>query len=265
MDRLRKMGIEAINLDLMYGLPGQGVDDVLRTVEQVLPLKPSRLAVFGYAHVPWFKKHQKLVEDPLSEDNGLPDIAERLAQSEAARLAILAAGYVEVGLDHYAHPDDALAQAWQAGDRQRNFQGYTADQSDVLLGFGASAISALPQGYTQHLTHLADYRKAIEAGRHPIARGVAVSDEDRLRHGIITEIMCEQTVNLAEHCRQAGVPRDHFDSLIPKLEQLTEDGLILFGEHTLRLTATGRRLSRNVAAVFDAYLDPGTDKHAPAA
>ncbi|MEM6902573.1 MAG: coproporphyrinogen III oxidase, partial [Pseudomonadota bacterium] len=236
-----------------------------KTLTKVLNLHPDRLAVFGYAHVPWFKKHQKLLEDTTAPNNGLPTIAERLQQSEAARLAILAAGYVEVGFDHYARPEDPLAKAWTEGARQRNFQGYTADQSDVLLGLGASSISALPQGYTQHLTHLGDYRKAVQNGVLPIARGIAITAEDKLRRGIITEIMCEQVVNLTEHCRAAGISANHFDTLLPRLDQMAADGLILISDNCLRLTPIGRRLSRNVAAVFDQYLNPQTDKHAPAA
>ena len=261
---LRRRGIEHINLDLMYGLPGQTVDHVLSTIDQALTLKPNRFAVFGYAHVPWFKKHQKMIETE-EPNGGLPGTEERLAQAEAAREAITAAGYVEIGMDHYALPDDPMAHAWVRGNRQRNFQGFTTDDAGTLIGFGASSISCTDFGYAQNNPHVGDYRKAVEAGQLPVIRGTALSAEDRLRRRIISDIMCEKIINLAAICRQHGFPAGHFSNLRPALTQLADDGLILYSGAQLTLTKQGRRFSRNVAAIFDAYLDPtGTGKHSTA-
>ncbi|MEO0392224.1 MAG: oxygen-independent coproporphyrinogen III oxidase [Pseudomonadota bacterium] len=265
MRGLRHRGIEKINLDLMYGLPGQRVPHVLRTIEKALTLHPDRLAVFGYAHVPWFKKHQKLVESD-ARSASLPDTLERLDQAEAARQAITAAGYVEIGMDHYAKPSDPMTVAWQAGHRQRNFQGFTTDGADTLIGFGASAISSLPRGYAQNHPHLAPYRSAVMNGEAPITRECPLTAEDKLRRQVISDIMCEKVIDLGGLCRQHGYDARHFDTLIPALQKLADDGLILHSDGFLTLTHAGRRFSRSVAAVFDAYLHTGdtTTKHSQA-
>ena len=262
---LRRRGINKINLDLMYGLPGQRVAHVLNTIDKVMGLNPDRLAVFGYAHVPWFKKHQKMVETD-AKDGGLPGTEERLRQAEAARDAITEAGFAEIGMDHYAKPDDPMAIAWRRGNRQRNFQGFTTDDASTLIGFGASAISSLPQGYSQNQPHIAHYRAAVMNGEHPIARGLHLSDEDKLRRRVISDIMCEKVVHLPSLCEELGFPADHFDALIPALNALAGDNLILHAEGNLALTHQGRRFSRSVAAIFDAYLAPGDsgNKHSQA-
>lgn len=249
VSRLRRLGIRSVNLDIMYGLPDQRIADVHHTIEQILTLTPDRVAVFGYAHVPWFKKHQQMIAT-----DRLPGTAERLEQAEAAREALRAAGYVEIGMDHYAHPQDRMAQAWNAGQRQRNFQGFTTDNTETLIGMGVSAIGNLPQGYVQNASHLSDYRSAIETGALPVARGIALSDENRLRRAVVQRIMCELPVDLPAIALAHDRPADHFACLLPQLGELATDGLVSLHQEQLCVTERGRRFTRTIAAVFDEYL-----------
>jgi len=261
VSRLRRRGIEAINLDLMYGLPEQQVADVERTIAAILPLQPDRIAVFGYAHVPWFKKHQALIPA-----ENLPGTLERLLQADAARQALTAAGYIEIGMDHYALPGDPMAVAWKQGRRQRNFQGFTTDSADTLIGLGVSSISSLPQGYVQNAGDIAAYRRAISSGQLAGARGVAVGEEDHLRSRIINKLMCELPVDLAAEAIVSGMPTDHFDPLMPALEALSDKGLIRLDGTAIEVTPLGRRFTRNIACIFDAYLGAGKagDRHSRA-
>ena len=164
VEQLRRHGVASLNLDLMYGLPHQTVAGTTATVERILELAPDRIALFGYAHVPWMKKHQKLIRE-----DALPGAEERWAQFRAAADRLSEAGYVAVGLDHFARPHDAMAEALRAGTLRRNFQGYTVDRATALLGLGASAIGGLPQGHLQNAPNVRDYKAAIDAGRLPTA------------------------------------------------------------------------------------------------
>ncbi|MDH3769984.1 MAG: oxygen-independent coproporphyrinogen III oxidase, partial [Nitrospirota bacterium] len=192
---LRSAGIVAINLDLMYGLPRQTEAHLGATIDAVLDLAPQRIALFGYAHVPWMKRHQRLIDSDT-----LPGPAERTAQFELATTRLVEAGYVAIGLDHFARADDALVKARQVGGLRRNFQGYTTDAAPALLGFGASAIGSLPQGYVQNAVPLPAYREALRDGRLPAVRGIAIDDEDRIRRAIIERLMCEFRVDLGVIC-----------------------------------------------------------------
>ena len=168
-DWLRAAGIGSINLDLMYGLPYQSVASVEATVRRALALEADRIVLFGYAHVPWMKRHQRLIPE-----QALPDSDARFAQNQAAAAVLIAAGYEPVGLDHFARRGDVLAQRQRDGRLRRNFQGYTSDESPTLMGFGASAIGTMPDGYVQNAPNAVAYRAAIEAGRLATARGYAV-------------------------------------------------------------------------------------------
>ena len=258
--RLRGLGIPAINLDLMYGLPLQTVAGVARTVERALDLDPDRVAVFGYAHVPWMKRHQALIPEAY-----LPGPEERFRQQQAAEAAILARGYVAVGLDHYARPGDPLAVAAAAHRMRRNFQGYTTDTAATLLGLGASAIGALPQGYVQNAVPVPDWRSRVRAGRLPTVRGVALTPEDRLRRDVIEQVMCYGEVHLrATAARHAAAP-DALLAAAPRLADLAADGLITWDGARVALRPEARPLVRAVAAVFDTYLKPTVEaRHAPA-
>ena len=250
--RLRSIGIRSINLDLLYGLPHQTEETVVNTVRTALTLTPDRVAVFGYAHVPWMKKHQAL----LPED-ALPDAAARYAQNRAAARVLRDAGYAAIGLDHFARPDDALTIAAQAGRLHRNFQGYTTDEASVLLGLGASAIGSLPQGYVQNAPNVLRWRDGIREGRLPIARGIALTAEDRERRAVIEQIMCGFSVDLA------AMPSLREDATWP-LKQMERDGLVRWCDERLVVTEIGRPFVRTIAAAFDSYFRAGAARHAVA-
>lgn len=256
---LRAHGIAAINLDLMYGLPHQTTEGVARTAARIAALEPGRVALFGYAHVPWMKKHQALIDEAA-----LPGDAARAAQADAAAKVFRDAGYVAIGFDHFARRDDALALALKAGRLRRNFQGYTADAAEVLIGLGASAIGSLPQGYVQNTAAINDYTKAVRAGALPIARGVALTDQDRLRRAVIERILCDLAVDLDAEAARFGAVPGHFRAERPALEALARDGLIELGDASLRVTERGRPFLRIIAAVFDAYLGRGVARHSKA-
>jgi oxygen-independent coproporphyrinogen-3 oxidase len=253
---LRGAGVTSLNLDLMYGLPRQRTADVLSTLDAVLTLNPDRLALFGYAHVPWMKAHQKLIsEDDLAGDG------ERLEQSEAAAERLAAAGYVRIGLDHYARPDDSLAVALSEGRLHRNFQGYTTDQANTLIGVGVSAIGQLPQGYAQNNANEVAWRKSVAAGLLPTARGVAVTAEDRFRAEIIERLMCDFAVDVAAVSRRHGRTLPHAAELAETLAGLERDGLITRRGQAIVVTELGRPFVRSVCAAFDAYLAPEALRH----
>ncbi|MFO1154182.1 MAG: oxygen-independent coproporphyrinogen III oxidase [Rhodospirillales bacterium] len=256
---LRTHGITRINLDLMYGLPKQTTDGVVRMVNRALTLDPGRVALFGYAHVPWMKSHQKQIDEAA-----LPDAGERYRQASAAASALQAGGLVPVGLDHFAHPDDELARAL-AGDRlHRNFQGYTTDEAPVLLGLGASAIGSLPAGYVQNIAPLKQYGEAIAAGRLPIARGIALTADDRPRREIIERLMCALGVDIGAVCRRHHLPPDTFARELAALAPLVDDGLVILAGDQVEITAAGRPFARIVAAAFDSYLDRTEIRHSRA-
>ena len=257
--RLRERGIGAINLDLIYGLPYQTEAGVAETVARALDLLPDRVAVFGYAHVPWLKRHQKLLPEAA-----LPGPTARFAQRAAAERVILAAGFERVGLDHYARPDDPLAVAARGGRVRRNFQGYTTDMAPVLLGLGASSIGSLPDGYVQNETAIPAWREAVRAGRLPIARGVALTPEDRLRRAVIEQVMCYGEADLAEIAASHGVAAEALLAAGPVLAAQAADGLVRWDGARVRVTERGRPFVRAVAAAFDAYLRPDATRHAAA-
>jgi oxygen-independent coproporphyrinogen-3 oxidase len=254
MDGLRAAGVDRINVDLLYGLPHQSVTSAQRTVEQVVALAPDRIALFGYAHVPWLKAHQRLIDE-----QALPDGAQRWAQFEAAADLLRQAGYLWIGLDHFAKPDDPLAIAAATGRLHRNFQGYTTDPCEALIGFGATAIGALPQGYVQNATGINDYARTLRGDRLPIARGIALSDDDRRRRAIIERLMCELRVDLAAH----GGPGE-FSPELDRLGAMAADGLLERHGSRIVITERGRPFMRAVCAVFDCYLDIGAGRHSRA-
>ena len=243
---LRANGIQALNFDLIYGLPHQSVASCVETVHEAVAMRPDRLAVFGYAHVPGFKPHQRKIDEAA-----LPDAQQRQQQSQAIAEALVAAGYRQIGLDHFALPDDSLTAAAQAGALHRNFQGYTTDPCDILIGLGASAIGKLPAGFIQNSTNIPTYERTVGEGRLPVVRGCAVSDEDSRRAAIIERLMCDYRA-------EAG-------SLAPEsLSELEADGLIRRNGSVVEVVEEARPLVRAVAAAFDAYLPQSTARHVTA-
>lgn len=248
---LRDAGIHSINFDLIAGLPKQTHDGVQRTMDQAIALKPDRVAVFAYAHVPWMKKHQKLLEA-----HTLPDADSRYELMQAMRARLLGAGYAAIGIDHYALPDDALPAAAAQGNLRRNFQGYTDDTAETILGYGLSAISQFRDAYAQNTTDVQAYRRAIAQGVLPVQRGLSVSARDRRIRDLIMEIMCGFTVDLVAYA-DIDAPRE-------QLAALEEDGLIHLRGSQIKVTERGMPFTRLVAACFDPYFNQAAQRHARA-
>jgi oxygen-independent coproporphyrinogen-3 oxidase len=254
---LRRYGIERINLDLMYGLPCQSVDDIQNSIALAVSLKPQRVALFGYAHVPWFKANQRQIDA-----SALACSSERLEQAEIGRELLIASGYHPIGLDHFALPDDELAEAARSGRLRRNFQGYTTDQADALLGFGASAIGRLPEGFVQNAPDHAGYARSIDAGRLATVRGLALTKDDLVRGRIIEDLMCRLEAD-------AGAVWERDDGLAgaPAREQLApyvEEGLVRVDGSRVVVTDLGRPFVRLIAAAFDARLANSQPRHSAA-
>jgi oxygen-independent coproporphyrinogen III oxidase len=245
---LRASGIVHINLDLMYGLPHQTVATVIDTAERALALRPDRIALFGYAHVPWMKRHQKLIAEET-----LPGSNERFAQSRAAAEVFVDAGYQHIGLDHFARIGDPLAERQRQGRLHRNFQGYTTDEAANLIGFGPSAVGALPGGFVQNTPQMIGYRDAIMAGRPATARGRAVTAEDRLRGHIIERLMCDLRVDLAELCNTHRASAEQFSAELSEIDALARDGLVVRNGDEIKVPDDARAFVRSVCAVFDQY------------
>lgn len=259
VDRLRGAGIEAINVDLLYGLPHETAESCRASVQAALTLAPARFSVFGYAHVPAVKKHQQVIPADT-----LPDAAARLHQEQAIGDALAAAGYRRIGLDHYALPDDPMTRALRHGELRRNFQGYTDDPAGALLGFGASSISRLPQGYAQNAADLRGWGERIAAGTLATSRGIALAPDDRLRGAIIEQLMCALRVNVPAVLEQAGFPAEWLDRELTALAPLAADGLVHVADGVITVPDSARNLVRRVASAFDAYLDPAHGRHAVA-
>ncbi|BDW96551.1 coproporphyrinogen-III oxidase [Thalassospira tepidiphila] len=257
--KLRSHGIAGINVDLMYGLPFQTVDSLRETVDQTVELCPDRLSVFGYAHVPWMKKHQQLIPTEV-----LPNTGERWAQYEEIQNRLAKHGFVAIGLDHFAHQADGMARALSDGLLHRNFQGYTTDRAEALIGFGPSAISSLPQGYAQNDPALARWQRAVEGGKCAIEKGVALTSEDKLRRDIINELMCNLAVDLDPVCASHGISADRFAPELERIKAMTRDGIVEVQGNYIKLSELGRPLVRAVCAAFDTYLNHAHGRHSQA-
>jgi oxygen-independent coproporphyrinogen-3 oxidase len=255
---LRETGIGDLNFDLMYGLPRQSVDDVRRTAEQALSLAPQRIALFGYAHVPWFRPQQRLIDAAA-----LAGPAERLRQMSAARAIFIAAGYRPIGFDHFALPDDELARAAERRAVRRNFQGYTSDAAEILIGFGASAIGRMPQGFVQNAPDVGSYHRAVTAGQLAAVRGIALSLDDRVRGRIIEALMCEFAAEPRAIAAEVGVD-EWFTAEFEMLTPLAEQGIVSMADGRVMVTEDGRPFVRLVAAAFDAYFGRSRGRHSVA-
>jgi oxygen-independent coproporphyrinogen-3 oxidase len=242
---LRSSGIPAINLDLIYGLPFQTVASCVDTVNEALKLQPDRFSVFGYAHVPSFKAHQRKINE-----EALPGPAERQAQAATIARVLTGAGYRQIGIDHFALPGDSLAIAAEQSTLRRNFQGYTTDRCAELIGFGASAIGRLSQGFVQNATKIPDYERRIADGRLATVRGCRITPEDARRADVIEQLMCTYRADVA--------------SVDAPLDELEKDGLIRRSGDRIEVTEEARPLVRAVAAAFDTYLPSSTATHVAA-
>jgi oxygen-independent coproporphyrinogen-3 oxidase len=256
---LRAAGVPNINFDLIYGLPHQTSAALCRTVEQCVTMKPDRIALFGYAHVPWVAKNQRMIAD-----DSLPAASARAKQARLAAATLVANGYVQIGIDHFALPRDSLAVAAAERRLHRNFQGYTSDSAQTLIGMGATAIGRTPQGYVQNSSETGAWSRAVAAGKLPVARGHALRGQDQLRGRTIERIMCDGSVDLAEIGRTLGFAEDWYAEEVPDLLQMQEDQLLRIEDGKLSLTPESRPLARVVASVFDTYLRDSTARHSAA-
>ena len=257
VDRVRALGVGSVNLDMLYGLPFQTLESIEATATQVLSMRPDRIALFGYAHVPWMKKHQTMIDE-----TALPDAPERYAQAELAARVITDAGYVPIGIDHFALPTDSLAIALKTGKLRRNFQGYTDDAADALIGLGASAIGQLPQGHIQNMPATGEYQRLVLDGKLAVVRGLEMDDEDRLRGALIEKLMCEFGFSRSALCMRYGNAAlavfAEADILVAQGEFLERHGDRYEIKREMQLFA------RQVAAKFDTYLAKGTARHSAA-
>ncbi|MEE8203791.1 MAG: oxygen-independent coproporphyrinogen III oxidase [Alphaproteobacteria bacterium] len=256
---LREHGIDALNVDLLYGLPEQTAAGLVASVDRTLELEPQRIALFGYAHVPWMKRHQRLIDE-----SRLPVAVERARQAITAAARLVERGYVAIGLDHFALPGDGLAKAAHDGTLRRNFQGYTTDRADVLLGFGASAIGALPDGYVQNVVATPAYRKAIDGGALAVVRGVAIDADDRLRRDVIERLMCDLEVDLDAVCRAHGSAPAALAREVEALAPLVACGAVRVDGDVVRVMPEARLLLRLACAAFDRRLTDEGERHARA-
>lgn len=255
IDRLRALGVPSVNIDALYGLPHQTQQRFAATLEQIISLKPERIALFGYAHVPWVKKHQRLIPPET-----LPGPEERLTEARYARQRLIEAGYEAIGIDHFAVPSDSLAVAARRSQVYRNFQGYTTDPCPTLIGLGPSAISRFHQGYVQNSPATDAYTRAIQAGQLASSRGLALSNEDRLYGWAIERLMCDfklRYTDLLEEFGPSAAP------LIAHLDDLAAGALSALcssGAGELTLTETDGFAARVVASRIDRYYNPVTER-----
>ncbi len=249
LDAARANGFGSINFDLIYGLPLQTLSGFGTTLDRVLAMRPDRLAVYGYAHMPHvFKAQRQLVQTQL------PNASTRLALLQLAVNKLTGAGYEYIGMDHFALPTDGLAQAQRAGSLHRSFQGYTTHASRDLVSFGVSAIGQIGALYIQNHKAMRDYEDAIDGGALPSLRGVTMTVDDVLRKDVIQQIMCHGTVDIGATEARYGIEFDaYFEAELPRISSLQADGLVHRDVARIDLTPRGRLLMRNVAMAFDRY------------
>jgi oxygen-independent coproporphyrinogen III oxidase len=254
---VRELGFTSVNFDLIYGLPHQTVESFNRTLDIVLSLQPDRLAVFSYAHVPWVKPAQKILEHkvlptPEVKLQLLKTVIERLTENNQ---------YVYIGMDHFARPGDELAVAQRRKQLQRNFQGYSTRGGADIYGFGMSSISQIPDAYWQNEKELSKYYGALDAGKVPLARGYLVTEEDRLRRETIMRVMCDLSLDYAAMSQRLGINfASHFERELEALATFEADGLVRRTATGLEVTDRGRLFIRNIAMCFDNTLAPVSER-----
>lgn len=244
---IRARGVASLNADILYGLPYQTDARISESVNKLLSLTPDRVALYGYAHVPWMARRQVMIPS-----DHLPTPQERLRLYETARQLFLAAGYEEIGIDHFALPTDGLARALKAGQLRRNFQGYTDDQAPVLVGMGASSISRFPQGFAQNATATSAHTQAIRSGQFSTARGHVFTAEDRLRARLIEALMCEFRIDSAEILRNFEISQQRLAEMFASTQKQFGE-MVEVSASGLFIPEQARPLTRMIARSFDAY------------
>jgi oxygen-independent coproporphyrinogen-3 oxidase len=257
VEGFRERGVGSLNIDAIYGLPRQHGPELARTLDGVLSLDPDRIALFGYAHVPWMKRHQAMIP---TED--LPGVIERYAQAEQAADQLVSGGFARVGIDHFAKETDTLAEAARARRVQRNFQGYTVDPADALIGLGASAIGKLPEGHAQNEPAIAVYQRLTAEGDGlATVRGIAFSQDDRVRSAAIERLMCDLTFEATPLRETFGLAAEPLVAAARGIIADDVDGFVCKTADGFDVTAAGRPFARTIAAAFDAYLVRRPDGH----
>ncbi|HYG24523.1 MAG TPA: oxygen-independent coproporphyrinogen III oxidase [Verrucomicrobiae bacterium] len=257
IDWMRELGYKSINLDLIYGLPNQTPATFNETLDTVLEMKPDRLAVFSYAHVPWIKPAQKILQEkvlptPESKLEVLKLVIERLTANDQ---------YVYIGMDHFAKPEDELAVAQRNKELQRNFQGYSTRAGSDIYAFGMSSISQIPDAYWQNEKELPKYQEAVDAGRVPLHRAYFVTEEDNRRRETIMRVMCDLSLDFAAMSQKLGIDfEEHFASELAALAPFEADGLVRQIPGGLEVTDAGRLFIRNIAMSFDNTLAPAGER-----
>ncbi|WP_421616552.1 oxygen-independent coproporphyrinogen III oxidase [Agrobacterium tumefaciens] len=259
VDAVRARGVHSVNCDILYGLPFQTCETLQQTVDQIISLDPDRIALFGYAHVPWMKKNQSLIPE-----QALPDIAERYRQMTMAAEMLGKAGYRAIGIDHFAKPADTLSRAVETGELRRNFQGYTTDTADALIGLGASAIGRLPQGYVQNMVATGEYQRMVGEGGFAVLKGIELSDEDHLRSYVIERLMCDFSLDLGDLKRRFGKASHSVSMEAQLFAGGDRDGVVRMDGDVFAVTEAGKPFVRHIAATFDAYLGSGRGRHSVA-
>ncbi len=247
VEMIRARGVASLNADILYGLPHQTPARISDSVQKLLSLSPDRVALYGYAHVPWMARRQTMIPS-----EGLPTPTERLALFEAARQLFVWDGYAEIGIDHFARPEDGLAVAQREGRLRRNFQGYTDDTSKVLVGLGASSISRFPQGYAQNHAATSAHTRAIREGRFSTAKGHRFTGEDLLRARMIEALMCDFRIDAQEMCRDFGATPAELSAMFARVSDTFGD-MVEVSPAGLSIPERGRPLTRMIARCFDAY------------
>jgi len=256
MQWARQAGFQSVNLDLIYGLPYQTVESFESTLDQIIKLGPDRLAVFSYAHVPWMKPAQKILEQALptaeTKLNILKLVIEKLTQNDQ---------YTYIGMDHFARPTDELAVAQRQKTLQRNFQGYSTKGGADIYAFGMSAISQADGVYWQNIKDLGTYYKMLEAGAEPFAKGYIMSDDDKIRRHTIMRLMCDMSLDYAALSRDLSIDfAGYFKAELESMSDLENDGLVRREAGGLVVNEVGRLLIRNVAMRFDCYLPSARER-----
>ncbi len=246
-DMIRDRGVRSLNADILYGLPHQTRERIADSVQKLLSLSPDRVALYGYAHVPWMSRRQQMIPS-----DAMPTPEERLGLFETARQLFAWDGYDEVGIDHFARPGDGLAVAARTGRLRRNFQGYTDDQSPVLVGLGASSISRFPQGYAQNASATAAHTKAVREGRFSTHRGHVFQGEDKMRARIIEALMCDFRVDMEEILSSFAITPERLDGMFSTVMRAFP-GMVARDADGISIPVHARPLTRMIARAFDAY------------
>jgi len=250
VNQAREIGLENINFDLIYGLPKQNPDNIKANIDLVAKLNPSRIAIFGYAHLPQFKKHMRLIKE---ED--LPSDQERVEIFKIYKAGLEKLNYHLIGIDHFAKPDDELYTAVEQHQLYRNFQGYTTDSTPNLIGIGASAISQLPDLYCQNIVPVHLYEEQVTKGKLVTSRGTKITEQDKFHRDIINDLMCYLTVDIYQICAEYNTNPAQFEAAYTALIPLEQDGLITFKDGVIKVNKDYPQTARIVASLFDEYND----------